>query len=92
MKAERALTFKYPPFRKAEAERLNLLLDAEGIEHIIYKGDEYYPTTFVVRKCGRKWNDIYKLINSVYAAKYRLIDTTFEVRDGRLFEVVICTL
>ena len=87
---ERALTFKYP-FELSECkDKLKETFTENNIEFICYESDGYYPHEFVVRKSGRKWNDLYAIINSVKAAKYSFKNTYFDVVDGKLSERVYC--
>lgn len=98
---ERCLTFKYGGDDKnIKAEQLSKLLKENNIDFICYNTDDaYYLCQFVVRRCGNKWNDLMRLINSVRAAKYDYVKTDFYIRDmeqehkeifGNIQEVVIC--
>ena len=42
---------------------------------------------FRVRRSGYKWEDIYKIVNSVYAPKYKFIKTC--IKDGQEYEIII---
>ena len=85
---ERALTFKYSFERKSEKDKLKEVLKENNIEYICYESKGYYSHEFVVRKSGRKWNDIYYIINSVMAVKYSFKNTRFEYIDNSLKEIV----
>jgi hypothetical protein len=49
------------------------LLETKKIQYKVYNNGNDYPTTFVVRKSGYTWNELYKLVNSVKAARYRFL-------------------
>ena len=85
-KRERALTFKYPYESIDVVNKIQRLLDDNGVEFILYKSDGYYPHEFVVRKGSYTWNDIMRLVNSVKAPKYSYKNTEFGDRDGKLVE------
>lgn len=87
---ERVLYFKYPFEYKTEMEKLKAVLTENNIEFICYESSGYYPHEFIVRKSGKKWNDLYKLVNSVKATRYRFKNTHLEIRDGKLTEVYYC--
>lgn len=87
---ERVLTFNYPFESIAEVNKLKKLFTNNNIEFICYESKAYYPHQFVVRKSGRKWNELYEMINSVKAAKYRFKNTYIEVIEGKLTEIVYC--
>lgn len=95
---ERCLSFKYGGDSQKElSEKLAKLLEENNIDYVCYNHkSDYYLSNFIVRRCGKKWNDLYKLINSVKAAKYDFIKTTFYLTDGQrevlgnIQEVVIC--
>lgn len=88
MKKERVLYFSYSFEMKDNVEKLKDVLRQNNIEFICYESTGYYNFEFIVRKSGKKWNDIYALINSVYPSFYRFKDTNMEVCDGKLVEVV----
>jgi len=87
---ERVLYFKYPFEYKVEMEKLKSVLTENNVEFICYESSGYYPHEFIVRKSGKKWNDLYKLVNSVKATRYRFKNTYLEVRDGKLTEIYYC--
>lgn len=87
---EKVLYFTYPFEYKAEMEKLKSVLTENNIEFICYKSSGYYAHEFIVRKSGKKWNDLYKLINSVKAARYKFKNTYLEIRNGKLTEVCYC--
>lgn len=83
---ERVLTFKCPYEKKVEKDKLKAEFQQHNIEFICYESNGYYSHEFVIRKSGRKWNDIYKIINSVMSAKYNFKNTDIGLRDGKLVE------
>lgn len=85
---ERVLMFKYPFERKKEMDKLKRIFMENNIEFICYESDGYYPHEFIVRKSKRKWDELYKIINSVYPVKYSFKKTNIEVIDGKLSEVI----
>lgn len=85
---ERVLYFCYPFENKADMQKLKTVLEENKIEFICYESDGYYPHEFVVRKSGKKWEDIYKVINSVKAAKYNYKYVYLKYLDGQLKEYV----
>lgn len=87
---EKVLYFKYPFEYKTEMEKLKSVLTENNVEFICYESSGYYPHEFIVRKSGKKWNDLYKLVNSVKATRYRFKNTYLEVRDGKLTEICFC--
>lgn len=98
---ERCLTFKYGGDDKNEkAEQLAKVLKENNIDFICYNTDStYYHCQFVVRRCGKKWNDLMRLINSIKAAKYDYVKTDFYIKDmeqehkgilGNMQEVIHC--
>ena len=66
----RQLTFKYPIEYQDKADQLEGLFSEKGIQYKRYNGA---AISFTVDKSGYKWNDMYKIINSVKAARYRFI-------------------
>ena len=87
---EKVLIFKYPYENITEVNKLKELFKDNNIEFICYESEGYYEHEFVVRKSGRKWNELYKMINSIRAAKYEFKKTYIEVMEGKLTEVVYC--
>ena len=84
----RVLYFSYPFECQKEAETLHRTLNTNNIQHIYYKSNSHYNHEFVVVKSGKKWNDIYKIINSVKASHYRFKNVDLEVYDGKLTEII----
>ena len=80
---ERCLTFKYAGNDKVEnAINLSSLLDQNKIDHVCYlETGNYYPCQFILRRSGRKWNDIMKLVNSVQSPKYDYAKIDFYITD-----------
>lgn len=87
---ERVLTFKYPFEFLNEVIHLKEVLKEHNIEFICYESTGYYPHEFVVRKSGKKWNELYKIINSVRPTKYEFKKTYIELENGELKEIVYC--
>ena len=85
---ERVLSFKYPFEFLDKANLLEELLTKNNIEFIFYKSDGYYPHEFLVRKSGKKWDDIYGMINSIKPAKYNFKKTHIEKIDGKLYNTI----
>ncbi len=83
---ERVLTFKYPYEKKEEKNKLKAEFQKHNIEFICYESNGYYANEFVVRKSGRRWDDIYKIINSIMPVKYTLKNVNIRLRDGELVE------
>ena len=90
MKKERVLCFSYPFEMKDKMEKLKEILYKNNVEYICYESSGYWNHEFVVRKSGKKWNDIYSIINSVKAAPYKFKSTNIEERNGKLVEVCYC--
>lgn len=94
---ERCLSFKYSGDNQKELSlKLAKLLEENHIDYVCYDHDSnYYPSNFIIRKCSFKWNNLYGLINSVKAAKYDFIKSTFYITRrkrevlGNIQEVVI---
>lgn len=96
---ERCLTFKYGrnETTSQKAEELCKLLKKNNIDFVCYNKDSnYYSCSFIIRRCGKKWNDIMRLINSIQAAKYDYKTIDFYITDefrevlGNIQEVVLC--
>ena len=85
---ERVLTFKYPYERKEDRDRIKEVLTENNIEFICYESEGYYPHEFIIRKSGRKWNDIRHIVNSVLSARYSFKNTEIKEIDGKLREYV----
>lgn len=83
---EMALRFKVPFERHEEVEKIENILAANNVKYIAYKSTGYYNHEFVVRRSGYTWNNIMKMVNSVYAPRYRKEKTWFNSEDQ---EVVI---
>jgi len=80
---ERCLTFKYAGNDKAEKSKsLSNLLEQNNIDYVCYlENGNYYPCQFILRRSGKKWNDIMKLVNSVQAPKYDYAKIDFYITD-----------
>lgn len=87
---ERVLVFKYPFEFLDKVKQLKEILKSHNIEFICYDSSGYYDHEFIVRKSGRKWNDIYSIINSIRPAKYEFKKTYLELVNGELKEIVHC--
>ena len=87
MGKERVLCFSYSFEMKDKMEKLKEVLDKNNVEFICYESSGYWNHEFVVRKSGKKWNDIYSLINSVKSVSYKFKNTNIEERNGKLVEV-----
>ncbi len=87
---EKVLTFKYSFEQTKIKDKLKAVLSENHIEFICYESNNYYPHEFIVRKSGRKWNDLYSIINSVKPAKYSFKNTVIDMYNGKLVEVVHC--
>ena len=85
---EKVLIFKYPFEFLDKVKQLKEVLKNSSIEFICYESSDYYPHEFVIRKSGKRWNDIYKIINSVRPAKYEFKKTCIESVNGELKETV----
>lgn len=81
---ERVLIFKYPYEKKTEKDKLKAEFQKRNIEFICYESNGYYANEFIVRKSGRKWNDIYHIVNSVMPVKYSFKNVDMGFRDGKL--------
>lgn len=90
IKMERVLIFKYPFEFLEKVNLLKELLIKNNVEFICYESNGYYAHEFVVRKSGKRWNDIYKIINSIRPAKYEFKKTCIESVNGELKEIVYC--
>ena len=62
---ERVLTFEYPYECVDDVRKLKKVLKNNGVEFICYESKGYYSHEFVIRKSGKRWNDIYCIVNSV---------------------------
>ena len=81
---ERCLSFKYAGNDKVEKSKsLSNLLEENKIDFVCYMNKEsnYYPSEFILRRSGKKWNDIMKLVNSVQAPKYDYTKIDFYITD-----------
>jgi len=96
---ERCLTFKYVGDNKVyNSKQLAELLKQNNIDFVCYlETGNYYSCKFTVRRSGKKWNDIIKLINSIYATKYDYIKAIFYISNelkgnvlGNIQEIVCC--
>lgn len=85
---ERVLYFRYPFECKAETQKMKAVLNESKIEFICYESPGYYPHEFVLRKSGKKWNDIYKIVNSVKSAKYIFKNVYLEYLNGKLKDYI----
>ena len=86
---EIALKFSYPYNRIDEAKELVRLLVSKNIKFIFYESNGYWGHEFTVRRSGGyTWNEIMKIINSVYApSDYKKEKTRFN-NDEK--EIVYC--
>ena len=98
--SERCLTFKYAGEDKIQKSKslVNLLL-LNNIDFVWYIATgNYYPCQFTVRRSGKKWNDIMKLVNSIQSPKYNYAKSNFYITNeqrrenvfGNIQEVVHC--
>ena len=86
---EVALKFSYPYERIDEAKELERLLDSKNIKFIFYESNGYWKNEFVVRRSGGyTWNEIMKVINSVYAPSNYKKEKIWLNNDGE--EIVFC--
>lgn len=88
--SERCLTFKYAGENKVqESKSLISLLESNKIDFVCYlETGSYYPCQFTVRRSGKKWNDIMKLVNSIYAPKYDYAKPDFYITEDQRRENV----
>lgn len=85
---EMVLKFSYPFEKIIEAERLAELLKSKGFKFILFKSEEYWRHEFIVRKHkDYTWNETMRIINSVYAPRYKKFKTLFDDEDR---EVIVC--
>ncbi len=84
---EKVLTFQYPFECIEDVEKLKRIFLENNIEFICYKSDGYYSHEFVVRKSNKKWDELYKIINSVHTTKFNFKKTSIKLIDGELKEV-----
>lgn len=82
-KNARTLEFKY--YNDEKAKELEKVLKANNIDFVSYYDGLYI--LFRVAKSGKKWNDIYNIINSVKLAKYKFIQTC--IHNGTEYEIII---
>ena len=87
-KEEVALKFGYPYERIDEAKKLEKLLDSKKIKFLFYESNGYWKHEFVVRRSGHTWNEIMKIINSVYAPSNYKKEKTWFNNDEE--EIVFC--
>lgn len=87
---ETVLKFGYPFERVKEADRLAESLKSKGFKFVYYKSNGYWKHEFVVRKHkGYTWNETMRIINSVYAPKYKKVKATFDDQDREVeFSVI----
>lgn len=71
MKKETTLQFNIPCEKLETAHKINELLSQEKLHFKFYESPGYYPHQFIVCRTGRKWNDVMRLINSIYAPRYK---------------------
>ena len=83
LKNERCLEFRL--YNNDKAKRLIEVLKEKKIDFVHYFDGLY--ELFRVRQSGYKWEDIYKIVNSVYAPKYKFIKTC--IKDGQEYEIII---
>ncbi|MGL6216419.1 MAG: hypothetical protein ACRC36_00175 [Lacrimispora sphenoides] len=85
---ERVLVFNYPFEFTDKVKQLKNILKQNNVEFICNESNGYYPYSFIVRKSGRRWNELYKMINSVRAAKYDFRKAELDQIDGNLIEII----
>ena len=81
---ERCLTFKWGKHEDTPQKAIQLasILKTNKIDFVCYGyNTNYYPCIFVIRKCGKKWNDIMKLINSIQSPKYNYVTIDFYITE-----------
>lgn len=83
---ERVLRFTYAFGTKEEAEKMKEALKKENIGFISYESIGYWPHEFTVRRSGKKWDDVLKIVNSVHAVKYKFKRTCLGHYDGKVVE------
>lgn len=85
---ERVLVFKYPLEFTDKVKQLKDVLKQNNVEFICDESNGYYPHSFIVRKSGKRWNELYKMINSVRTAKYDFRKAELDYRGGNLVEII----
>ena len=87
-KEETVLKFSYPYERINEAKKLVMLLDSKKIKFIFYESNGYWKHDFVVRRPGGyTWNEIMKVVNSIYPPSNYKKEKTFFNNEGK--EIVL---
>lgn len=81
MKTHRALEFRY--YDEAKARELEKVLDENGFDYVSYYCGLYI--LFRVKKNKGTWEELYQLINSVNAPKYKYINTYIENGKEHVF-------
>lgn len=85
---ERVLIFNYPFDFTDKVKQLKDVLKQNNVEFICNESNGYYPHSFIVRKSGKMWDELYKMINSVRAAKYDFRKAELDYRDEHLIEII----
>jgi hypothetical protein len=73
------MVFNYYKPDNGNAENLMDLFRQNNIDYVCYDDFHYYK--FVVRRCGKKWDDIMVLVNSISATKYNFESINFRLTD-----------
>lgn len=86
---ERCLTFKL----NGEIETFNAVKIANifienEIDYVGYLSKDY-PPEFIVRRSGKKWDDVLKFINSVKACVYKYKNETFYITEEKRTQGVL---
>lgn len=84
MVKERVCKFDYPYEHIEEMKALKEAFNTAGINFICHESNGGWPHQFIVMRSGKTWNDIYKIVNSIKAARYRL--ETVYLTDDRSHE------
>jgi hypothetical protein len=94
---ERCLTFKWSKTFNSDTNtqvtELSKKLRENNINFCVYNDetDKYYPVEFTIRRSGKQWIDIIKIINEVRAAKYNYEKRSFYFDDtGKMQELYYC--
>lgn len=72
MTKERVCKFRYNYEWAAEKDALKEKFTQNGIKFICHESNGGWPHEFVVMRSGKKWDDIYRIVNSVHAVRYSL--------------------
>jgi len=86
---ETTLDFSLPFKRITEAENIAKMLKDHNIEFVFYKSEGYWNHVFCVRvrKSGYTYNAMMKLINAIYAPKYKKVNHTINDEGKVVVEV-----